>query len=323
MARLSLALLIPTWRRPAPLMQLLSSLQQQTRSPDEIIISCRPDDTSSLDVIDQWLKVSPMSPLSKIAFVHEQGHIPPVVAALEISRSDIICQIDDDAIPHRDWLAYIEEDFGLSFVGAVGGRTINHVDSSSSPGILEPGRLSWFGRSGSCRRPDGQQLYEADCLIGVNMAYRRKAAVDTMDMSLNGGSAISYETDLALNMRKLGYKVYYDPRMIVDHYPAIRHINAERGWNQSECFWYSHNMTYIGFKHLSWYGRLGFLIYFFLGGTWGCPGPITFLLGLCMRRPASFSRQLIPSIKGRLAGIRTYVRMRFKTTGPQNASERI
>ena len=144
------------------------------------------------------------------------------------------------------------------------------------------------------------------------MAFRKEALVDCIDLTLNGGSAPLFEIDIGLNVRKKGFQVFYDTEAIVDHYPAPRKIDVQRGWNPKQCFWYAHNLTYICLKHLRWYGKLAFLFYFFVGGQWGCPALITYILGVIRGRPPSWRQQFLPSLKGRLTGIRFYAEVKYK-----------
>jgi GT2 family glycosyltransferase len=312
---LSLAVVIPTWRRTKQLKLLLNALHFQTRRPDEVIVACRQDDHESINLIEEWIHHAPLGAKGKLVKVHEPGHLPPLIAALKMCASDVFVQIDDDAIPKGDWLEHLFKDFTDPKIGGVGGMVIDH-NKETTCGTFEhirvkkPGKLSWYGRSGKHgRRINGARLlFEADCFFGNNMAYRRKALINSIDMALNGGSAISYETDVALNTLRLGFQTGYDPKVIVDHFPAPRKINVQRGWNDQECFWYAHNLTYICLKHLPWYGKCAFLFYFFVCGQWGCPALLTYLLALIRQRPVRFKQQLIPSLKGRWAGIKTYLR---------------
>jgi glycosyltransferase involved in cell wall biosynthesis len=303
-----LGVLIPTFRRPTHLTTLLWSLSDQIRTPDQVIIVFRGDDDLTILAINEWLKNSPLASLSTLVTISETGHLPPLIAGLKVCSTDVVCLIDDDAVPTTDWLKHIKEDFDDPLIGGIGGKVINHIKGNPEPFVITPGKLSWFGRSGHYGKSQGLSgnLFEIDCPNGGNMAYRKEAMLKSIDMVLNGGSAISYETDIALNVKKTGLKVLYDPRVVIDHYPAPRHIDAKRGWNAEECFIYAHNLTYICMRHLRWYGKLGFLIYFFVGGSWGCPGLVTYFLGLCFGRKLSWSRHFLPSMKGRWEGIRSF-----------------
>lgn len=312
-SKITLAVVIPTWSRPLQLRRLLHSLHHQIRQPDEIVVACRSGDSASTHVVSNWKKCSHLASKVKVVEVPETGHIPPLVKALQVCESDIFCQIDDDAIPRKDWLTTLEQDFNNFHLGGICGKVINHIEGN--PGldgsmVSAPAKLSWFGRQGKCgRKPQiNGSLFKANCFSGGNMAFRKNALIGSFDMRLNRGDSIAYETDLALNVQAKGFRVLYDPRAIVDHYPAPRKIDTQRGWNSKECFCYAHNHTYICLKHLRWYGKLSFFIYFFIGGQWGCPAPITYILSLISRRPVSWREQFIPSMRGRLKGIRTYTR---------------
>lgn len=321
----TLAVVIPTWRRPKRLIQLLQSLQQQLRIPDEILIVCRDTDRDSLEAVAAWGR-DPKNPLSfTVLTVDHGGHLPPLIAALQRCKSDIFCLIDDDAIPREDWLLRFERGFSDPAVGGIGGTIVNHFDpkggSPGRPAVEHPAKLSWFGRSGNYRTGGANsRLFEADCPVGCNMAFRRVAMEGCFDMVLNNGSAISFETDVALNVKKKGFGVYYDPDSVVDHFLTARQIESQRGWNSKECYVYAHNLTYICLKHLPWYGKIGFLVYFFIGGSWGCPGPGTYLLGVLRGRPASWKEQLLPSLRGRLSGVMSFIRNRSRL---QAESERL
>ncbi|GFO69656.1 hypothetical protein GMLC_32350 [Geomonas limicola] len=274
---------------------------------------CRDSDTGSIDAVMEWAQ-SAQPPLPhKVVTVQREGHLPPLIAALDQCTGDIFCLIDDDAIPREDWLYRLEEDFRDPRVGGIGGTVVNHFQGIHAadcgrPRVEIPGKLSWFGRSGN-HGPSvaNSNLIEADCFIGCNMAFRKVALLNSFDLVLNGGSAISYETDVALNVKRKGFRLFYDPGSIVDHYLEPRKIDSKRGWNKGECFVYAHNLTYICLKHLSWYGKLGFALYFFVGGSWGCPGPATFLLSFLKGCPLSLREHFIPAMKGRFLGVISYL----------------
>ncbi|SNB46131.1 glycosyltransferase family 2 protein [Geobacter sp. DSM 9736] len=308
MNRPTVAVLIPTYNRPLQVSKLLHALSGQERLPDQVIVAVRHDDDLTKRAVDLWASLSPLAARLTRAAVYEKGHLPPLIAGAEACTCDVVCIIDDDAIPVAGWLKHLGDDFRDPEIGGIAGKVLNHVEPNAPPVVMEPGRFSWFGRSGAYGGPSPgtPHLLEADCPLGGNMAYRTQAVQQAIDMVLNGGSAISYETDIALNVKKKGYKTYYDPRVVIDHYPAPRHIDVRRGWNADECYMYAHNLTYICMKHLGWYGKIGFFIYFFLGGTWGCPGVATYILGMCLGRGLTLRDHLLPAMRGRLEGLKTF-----------------
>jgi GT2 family glycosyltransferase len=304
-----IAVVIPTWRRVKQLTTLLNALGEQIRPPDEVIVACRWDDYESIAAVKEWSYFE-----CKIAYVYDKGHIPPLLAALGICKTEIFCLIDDDAIPARNWLKLIAQHFSDDKIGCIGGRINMYEPIGENHAMVKtenfmPSRFSWFGRSYTQLPADADfsELYEADVFGGSNMAFRTCLLRDSIDITLNGGTAAMYEADIALNIQKMGYLVLADPKLVVDHYAGPRVIDIERGWNSKQCYCYAHNLTYICLKHLKWYGKVVFLFYFFIGGQWECPAPITFFMSFLRGPKILFREQLKQSIKGRFAGIKTYI----------------
>jgi len=304
-----IAVVIPTWRRVKQLATLLNALRGQIHPPDEVIVACRWNDYESITAVKEWSRFQ-----CKIAYVYDEGHIPPLLAALEICRSEVFCLIDDDAIPEPNWLERIAKHFRDSTVGCIGGRINMYEPVGENYAMVKignfvPSRFSWYGRSNAYLQTnlDRSELYEADVFGGSNMAFRTRLLREGIDITLNRGTAAKYESDIALNIRKMRYRVLGDRKLVVDHYAGPRAINIERGWNAKQCYCYAHNLTYLCLKHLRWYGKVVFLFYFFIGGQWECPAPVTFFLSFLRDHKILFREQLVPSIKGRFAGIKSYI----------------
>jgi GT2 family glycosyltransferase len=304
-----IAVVIPTWRRSQQLQELLEALGDQARRADEVIVVCRKDDGESIAAVKEWSNF-----LCKIVYVDEEGHIPPLVAALEVCKREILCLIDDDAIPAPNWLKRVGENFRNSMVGCMGGQ-INMYEARGVNGEMVkvgtyiPAKLSWFGRSYDPLpiKSDNSRFYEAECFGGSNMAFRTRLLKENIDMTMNEGVARHYETDIALNIRKMGYRVLYDPHLIVDHYAAPRAIGIERGQNARTCYSTAHNLTYMCLKHLRWYGKVAFLFYYGFGGQWEAPAPAIYCLSFFLGRRISLKEELLPSMRGRFAGIKSYL----------------
>jgi GT2 family glycosyltransferase len=314
--KLTIGLGIPTYKRPKKLYKLLNSISRQTRYPDEIIIACRYNDSETISIADKWSKLLYRNCKVKVIKVYEKGHIPPIIEALKYCECEIFCQTDDDAIPRKNWLQKIEKDFEDQKVGGITGKVINHIKDkynkkAKKVKISESGVLSWYGKTvpiKSNKKKD--QLVDAICFKGGNMAFRSSILRRAIDLRLNGGAAAHYEIDIALTVKKKGFKTYYDSQAIVDHYPAPRMTPYVRDKNSKGHFWFAHNYTYICMKHLKWYGKIIFFIYYFIGGQWESPGIVTYLLSNLFRNRVSFLKQLLPSYLGRFAGIKSYIKNR-------------
>ena len=304
-----IAVIIPTWRRVNQLKNLLNALRKQIQYPHEVIVACRWNDSESIKTVNEWPHYR-----CKIAYVYDEGHLPPLLAALEICESEIFCLIDDDAVPDKSWIQIFSKHFSDPNIGCIGGRINMYEAVGKNNEMVKtidfiPGKMAWFGRSYN-HLPvnlNGSQLYDADCFGGSNIAFRSCLLKSAIDMTLNLGTGAKYETDIALNIKEMGYRVVYDPELVVDHYAAPRAINIERGYNAKQCHCYAHNLTYLCLKHLRWYGKVVFLIYFFIGGQWPCPAALTYLLSLLGRNKITFREHLLPSLQGRFDGIKSYI----------------
>jgi hypothetical protein len=107
-------------------------------------------------------------------------------------------------------------------VGAVGGRDwIHHGHASAEAATDDVGRLSTWGKLiGNHHRGAGPPR-DVSVLKGVNMAFRREALVLPLDIH-GGGAQVHSEVAACLWARGHGWRVVYDPAIVVDHYCGAR-----------------------------------------------------------------------------------------------------
>jgi glycosyltransferase involved in cell wall biosynthesis len=207
-----------TYRRPADLQRCLEALRRQERLPDEVVVVVRSTDGPSLALVHgfDWGALLP-----RIVTVSEPGVVPARNQALESYRGDIIAFTDDDAAPHREWIKAIEAHFMADAgLGGLGGRDRCHdgksFDDRESPVV---GKVQWFGRMIAEHHRGVGAPRSVQFLKGANMSFRRTAIADLhFDVRLRGTSCEDLAFSLAVNRR--GWKVLYDPAVLVDHYPG-------------------------------------------------------------------------------------------------------
>jgi hypothetical protein len=112
---------------------------------------------------------------------------------------------------------------------------------------------------------------------------------------------------MALKIKKLGYRIVYEPGAVVDHHSAPRKISGMRTRNYAGVYYANYNFAYIIMRHFTTLRRLGYIGYTAILGEEASPGVARLaLLGL-MRRGLKW--QLInASIRGRLDGARAGLR---------------
>ena len=169
------------------------------------------------------------------------------------TRSDIVCIIDDDLAVSSNWINEIKESFALDKnIGGVTGPTIINKEEISNRdalsfidkfengnffwrligkfyvGFILEGKVKEVGRildSGTftpgsnypdCLKTKGP--IEVDYLEGCHMCFRRELIEKAggFDYCYTGTSEWS-EPDLAFKIRKLGYRLIFNPKAVTEH----------------------------------------------------------------------------------------------------------
>jgi len=136
-------------------------------------------------------------------------------------ETDIVAFVDDDVYPEPDWLERLLEPYVDPIVGAVGGRALNSRVGEETEGVDTIGRLLPDGSLTGVFAADPGQVVCVDHLLGANMSYRRQAIVDVGGIR-DGypGTCLREETDLALRVRSLGWKLVFTPLARVERVAA-------------------------------------------------------------------------------------------------------
>ena len=147
-------------------------------------------------------------------------------AGIAAAAGDIIAFIDDDAVPHPDWLSHLVGPYADQRVAAVGGYTVDNT------GVRWQARKTICDRYGNAHhvsdyfdeRPlnrPGTPFYPS--LLGTNSSFRATALRGV------GGFDHAYaylldETDVCLRLVDAGWRVLYEPKALVWHQFAASHI---------------------------------------------------------------------------------------------------
>src|SRR5215510_6071575 len=226
---------IPTYERPAYLARAVRSVLMQTRVPDEVLVVHRRDDSETVKKFDGLLNL-PHGNLLRFVAVDEPGFLPPIWQSVQNCSGDVIVFLDDDAEAHRDWLERLSVFYADASIGGVGGRYINYSNGvrQYQPAADVAGKLYWYGRFVGNMYKDfkpGRPIF-VDSLMGGNMSYRGSLAKQCLPArALNHNVAFHWELDLALKVKKRGFRIVYEPRAAVHHHGAPRKISGMRTRN--------------------------------------------------------------------------------------------
>ena len=302
--KIKISVLIPTYQRPLKLQKCLEHLTVQTRAADEIIVVVRPEDISSIEVIEKFQKLHVQI---KQVFSYETGVIAAENAGIKEIKNDLVAFIDDDGYAPTSWLSDIE----LFFIShpnasALGGSDIIMSDPASYHNFLveEVGLVTWYGKViGNHHRKSQGPVRRAKVLKGVNMIIRRDR-LPFLDERLAGrdgtlGNGSQWELDICLNIENTFGEIYFMPNLIVNH---------DSDHSTHNLIISSHNLAYVMFKHLSPVKKYFFLFYALIIGNTQLPGIIKALSDI-FKNPSKETFQIVlAKMIGFYQGIKTYLR---------------
>ncbi len=309
---MNITVVIPTYFRPNSLKNCLIALQKQIRKANQIIVIIRDIDHNTLRLL-KTIKSDFI--LLEIIIIKVPGVVAAMNAGLKAALGDIIAFTDDDAVPHSDWLAWIEVYFlSGKNIGAVGGRDWVYFNNQLEDRPCHTvGKVQWFGRVIGNHHLGKGLPRQVDVLKGVNMSFRRTAITDLFfDERMRGnGAQVHFELAFSLTIKRRGWQIIYDPLVAVNHYPQQRFDEDIRGeFNVTSLTNAVHNETLILMEHFSPLRRMIFLLWSILIGTSTARGILLCLRFLPKEGKLSIQKFMV-ALKGRWQGYKTWQESRL------------
>jgi GT2 family glycosyltransferase len=244
------SLIICTYMRPKPLLQLLQSVQVQTVYPNEILIIDGSTNGETQRIITnnsfKNLKYFLVSKEYRGLTKQRNFGISKVNSSLEI-----VCFLDDDTVLEKDYFEELVKTFksnaAITGVGGVainennwksveagkrynkmkyyffdgfvykeGQRNVvrNYLDLQSN---LEPGKMPDYSHGRTCGFPLNGKTYEVDLLIGMSMAFK-KNVVDKIQFSTYfEGYGLYEDADFSIRALQFGKNVI-NTKVQLNHY---------------------------------------------------------------------------------------------------------
>ncbi|MGH2864630.1 MAG: glycosyltransferase family 2 protein [Solirubrobacteraceae bacterium] len=298
------SVVIPSYGRPESLARCLDGIECQRTQPHETLVAVRAGDESSAEVVRE------RGGTVRLVTVERPGVVAAMNAGIDACSGEVVALTDDDAVPRDDWLqrlvAVYESD---PRVGAVGGRDWLHIHGRLYDGSASTvGKISWFGRVTGNHHLGVGPARDVDVLKGVNLSLRGDLLRSVrIDERLRGvGTEHHWELGLCLTVRRLGFRVVYDPSIAVDHRPQPR-IEDSRQFSSIELRDATYNETLALLEHLPRARRLTYLAWAAAVGRRSTPGLAQALRSLPSGAAASLS-QLYGAQRGLAMGLRAYRR---------------
>ena len=279
---IKISVVVPTYHRPKDLERCLEALKKQNRQPDEVLVTIREADSETWELLASFNHQPLPLHLIKMDASVVIGALPAMNLAIDAASGDILVFTDDDSAPHTDWLERIETHFlSDSNIGGVGGRDWVYHGTRLEDGEREVvGKVLWFGQVIGEHHLGFGEAREVDLLKGVNMSFRRTAMAGMhFDRRMRGtGAAPHFELAFSLALKRAGWKLIYDPKIAVDHFPGQRFDEDQRNKFNDIAFFNSvHNETLVLLENLPLIRRTVFIFWAILVGTREAPGFVQWL----------------------------------------------
>lgn len=221
----AVSIVINTCNRATTLRSALHGLNGLRYDAFEVVVVNGPSTDGTDAVLAEW------SNRLKLRHCPDQNLAVSRNIGIAAAAGDIVAFIDDDAVPHPDWLARLASQYADPAVGAVGGFTVDNTGTRWQArktlcdrfGNAHP--VSDFFDERPLNRP-GSPFYPS--LLGTNSSFRM-AALRQVGGFDHAFAYLLDETDVCLRLVDAGWHVRYEPTALVFHQFAPSGIrNAAR-----------------------------------------------------------------------------------------------
>lgn len=302
---MTITAIIPTYRRPKDLERCLEAFKQQTRPADELLVTVRDTDTETWTFLAAFER--DLLPLKAVT-VKVPGVVAAMNAGLDVAQGEIVAFTDDDAAPHPDWLERLEAYYADARVGGVGGKDFLEGNQLQQVEKRVVGKVQWFGRVIGNHHFGVGEAREVEVLKGVNMSFRRSAIAPIRfdERMLGTGAQVHFECSCCFTLKRAGWKLIYDPKIAVDHYPGQRFDEDQRHqFDRMATVNQVHNETLGMLEYLPPLRRTIYLVWGVIIGTRWQRGFLQTLRFLASERSLS-GEKLLASLQGRWKGWQTW-----------------
>lgn len=209
------SLIIITLNRAPLLRRTLQALMRQTRAPGEIVVVDNGPGAETEEAVQEYQSSLPVRYVPQAS----RGYGKARNRGLSETRGAVLYFLDDDCVPEPDWAEVLWNVLASRQADLAGGSR-----TSGQPGL--PARLEYLATDGpvlSPRLASGPARH----LSTSNLILRREVVekVGCFDDSL----AMCEDRDFTTRARLRGFRLRYEPRARVTHYPPIHRLGEYLG----------------------------------------------------------------------------------------------
>lgn len=290
---------VPTYRRPGLLVRCLAAIAAQHHPAARVIVVVRANDDASKRAAHE---AGVARDSLHVIEVQTPGVVAAMTAGVAASTSPVIAFTDDDARPRPDWLGRIVAYFEDPTVGGVGGRDV--VAGQESPLTTLVGRFTRLGKLAGNHHLGTGPARDVEVLKGVNMAFRMEAlAIPTPGILRGDGAEVDFEVLTCAWAHQQGWRLVYDPALLVDHEGAPREGADQRTRPAPQAIYNAAYNSIVAATALGGEVPRRRIAYPLIVGSHDRPGLVRGLIALSRGEREVLAR-LRPALAGRVAALR-------------------
>jgi GT2 family glycosyltransferase len=284
----AVSVIIPTYRREAPLRRCLADVLAQRHASFEVVVV----DQSPEHEPETWAVLRALPPQARHVRLTEPSVTAAVNAGARLAQAPLLLFLDDDVeIDDRELLARHARHYDDPTVAGVVGRIVNAERRTDLPRPAAAGALGFLEMNFDHPYP-----MDVPTAAGANMSFRRELIerLGGFDERYTA-NAFRWETDFSLRVIRAGYRIRYDPEArVLHHYgtPGGCENGHLLGRTEASHAWYEpffRNNAYFALKLLGGGDRARFMWRLYrehvLNRTFAAAGP-----GFLVRRHAALAR---------------------------------
>jgi GT2 family glycosyltransferase len=306
--------IVPTLRRPDFLRRCLGSIANQTSVPGEVLVGIRADDELSRAVTEEFATTLVVRAIEAKGV----GVVGSMNSCLAETNGEFVGFADDDVELPPHWFQRMLHHLltNPNVLGTAGRDLLqDHPEMRRREALKrDVGRLYWFGRVTGNHHRGGGKPREVDLLRGSNCLFRGDFLRSVgFDQDLRGqGAQVHWELALALEVRKRGKRLFYDPEIGVIHHvaPRLDSDQIHRGrFNYDAAVDLAFNETFMILKHGSGLFRITGPAWQLFVGSSASPG-IANLVRSTLRSDSVDWKKMQATLNGRYLAWATFTRSR-------------
>ncbi len=212
------SIVIPVWNNLELTHNCLKSILLNTSGCDYEIIFV---DNGSTDITRDYLENLNYKNIKKIFLDQNIGFVGACNSGAKLASGKYLLFLNNDTEVQKDWLkALVDFAESMPDCGAVGSKLI-YPDGrlQEAGGIIFSDGNGWnYGRGMDSEDPKFNYVREVDYCSGAALMVRKDLWVKIGGFDERYAPAYYEDTDLCFEIRKHGFRVYYQPKSIVIHH---------------------------------------------------------------------------------------------------------